>query len=351
MDALIDACIATLERLPGLSVALEPRPNRTHGFGPNVFVTIRTSAGTDRYTAETSAHVSTKSLGALLSQLERLHATTDARPMLLTTHATRTIADALASRGIAYADTAGNAHLNGPSAYVLVQGRRPDRSPARKGLTRTDLLLVFALLSDLNLATRPQRAIAEATGISLGKVSGTLTSLAQHEFLRERNQRRQLCNPERLLQRWETGYLEVVRPALQPTSWSPGPNTTLEDLRDHAAELPDVLVGGEFAADVLTSALNPASLALHVPAGTAKRVAVDLRLRPTAPGAPAVVLLDRVLPGFDRASTADHRTSLAAIAHPILVRAELLAIGSDRLREVADQLRSDVILPRLRHDA
>ena len=182
-----DARIAPLERLPGLSVALEPRPNRTHGFGPNVFVTIRTSAGTDRYTAEANAHVSTKSLGALLSQLERLHVTTDARPMLLTTHATRSIADALASRGIAYADTTGNAHLNGPSAYVLVQGRRPDRSP--------------------------------------------------------------------------------------------GPNTTPEGLRDHATELPNVFGDGELAADALSSALNPASLALHVPAGTVKRVAVYPRLR------------------------------------------------------------------------
>lgn len=120
--------------------------------------------------------------------------------------------------------------------------------------------------------------------------------------------------------------------------------------------MPGALVGGEYAAAALTRQLRPSSLTLHVPPTDSKRVAVDLRLRPSDTGTGDVVILDRFLPALDHADEALADESLTApsparVAHPILARAELLATGSDRLREVADRLRDQLILPRLRDGA
>lgn len=111
---------------------------------------------------------------------------------------------------------------------------------------------------------------------------------------------------------------------------------TVDQVVATTAAMSGILVGGEVAADELTGALSPASVTLHALPGDAKRIAVALRLRPFVAGEPRVVLQDRWMPSLDGS---DGR------AHPILVRAELLALGSDRLREVADLLRDDVVLP------
>ena len=89
------------------------------------------------------------------------------------------------------------------------------------------------------------------------------------------------------------------------------------------------------------------NLALHLAPTETKRAAVELRLRPSDAGAPDVIIIDRFLPALDRADEAFVAPSSAPIAHPILARAELLALGSDRLREVADRLRDQLILPKL----
>jgi hypothetical protein len=351
MNALIQECLATLARLPGLTVDYETEVDQPRAVRPDAIVTIRTAAGTDRYAAEAKLNVTSQSLSSLLSHLAQLQAAGGARAMLLTTYATPTVADALAAQGIAYADTAGNAHLNGPAAYALIGGRRPDRTVTRSGLTPTDLQLVFALLRRTDLLRAPLRQVANATGISLGQVSKTLRTLSELGFLQTYGQRRRLRDPERLLQRWEVGYLEVVRPRLHPSTWRLAPGATLEGLHHRALEIPDVLIGGEFAADALTQVLKPGSLTLHTAAGGIKPLAVNLRLRPTNSAETDLILVERFLTGLDQADANEHADGTIATAHPILVRAELLAHGSDRLREVADRLRDKVILPRLRDDA
>ena len=351
MNALVQDCLATLARLPGLTVDYETEVNQPRAVRPDALVTIRTAAGTDRYAAEAKPHVTSQSLSSLLSHLAHLQAAGGTRAMLLTTYAPPAVADVLAAHGVAYADTAGNAHLNGPAAYALIRGHRPERTATRSGLTPTELRLVFALLRRTDLLRAPLRHVAEATGISLGKVSNTLRTLSELGFVQTHGQRRRLRDPERLLQRWEVGYLEVVRPRLQPSTWRLAPGTTLEDLHRRALGLPAVLIGGEFAADALTRVLKPGSLTLHTAPGQIKPLAVDLRLRPPDSKEPEVILVERFLTGLDQADANAHANGTAAIAHPILVRAELLAHGSDRLREVADRLRDEVILPSLRDDA
>ena len=332
----------TTSRIPGLTLDRHPA-----GTGAGV-VSIRTAKGTDRYVLETRPRLTSSGVPALLSHLEQLRAVREEPPLLLSDYVPPTTATQLEQHGIAYADVAGNVHLDGPAAYVHIQGQRPRRKPHLKGLTATDLTLVFAILSRPSLVRDTMRVIAAATGVSLGKVSATLKTLDALDLVRTGARTRSVHDHERLLQRWEIGYLETVRPRLNATTWRLPGGASLDDVQARTRTLPDALVGGEYAAAALTRHLKPSTLTLHLPADQTKRAAVELRLRPNDTGAPDVILIDRFLPELDHADEAIIAPSPARIAHPILARAELLALGSDRPREVADRLRDQLILPRLR---
>jgi len=88
-----------------------------------------------------------------------------------------------------------------------------------------------------------------------------------------------------------------------------------------------------------------------VPKGESKHVAARLRLQPSEDPY-QVVLLERFATPFDEADgdAAPQGPFHGRLIHPILARVALLALGSDRLREVADRLRDDVILPGLPSD-
>ena len=200
--------------------------------------------------------------------------------------------------------------------------------------------------------TRPLRAIAEAAGISLGKVSGTLRDLEGQRFIgRRQGRRRIVMDARRLLERWEIGYLEVRRPRLQASTWRLPQAESLEATVARAAHIPGALVGGEHAADASTHILNPAKLTLHVPPGETKLAAARLRLHPGA-HPHQVTLLERFAVPLDEADggVVPQAQADGRLIHPILARVELLAEGSDRLREVADRLRDNVILPALPRD-
>ena len=113
----------------------------------------------------------------------------------------------------------------------------------------------------------------------------------------------------------------------------------------------NALIGGESAASIRTGYLNPTTITLHVPPGASKDIAVGLRLRPANEGA-TVTLLERCAPvGRDRPArhaALDQSTGADInLAHPVLVRAELLVHDDPRLSTTADRLLEDVIRPRL----
>lgn len=345
MAAPNDDALVALSRVPGLAIDHHPAHD---GAG---VISIRTAAGTDRYVIETRRRITSSVVPALLSHLEQLRAVCEEPPPLLSDYVPPTAAAQLEQHGIAYVDAAGNVHLDGPAAYVHIQGQRPRRRTHLKGLTATDLTLVFAILSRPSLVRNTMRVIAATTGVSLGKVSATLKTLDGLDLVRTGARTRRVHDPERLLQRWEIGYLETVRPRLNPTTWRLPSGTSLDEVHERARTLPDALVSGEYAAAAMTRHLKPSSLSLHLAPTETKRAAVELRLRPSDTRAPDVIIIDRFLPALDHADEATAAASPTPIAHPILAGAELLALGSDRLRQVADRLRDQLILPRLRNGA
>ena len=345
MKAELQAPLGVLKALPSLEVTSE-NPERARAF-----LTVSSCAGSCVYAVHARRGVTTTTLPAVLAELGRDRPSVNRPPLLLSPYLTPAVTERLLAERVEFVDGAGNVFLDSPAAYVLVLGNKPDRTPRPNGLTAADLKLIYALLSRPALRRATQRELGAAAGVSLGKVSATLRQLeAAGHLYRVKSGALHLYEPAHLLGRWEFGYLEQLRPELAPSGWRLGRQATLESTLAQAAGLPGVLVGGEVAADAFTRYLEPAALTLHVPPGGTKSVAVGLRLPPADRDAD-VILLERFVPpaepedphALDRFQGENPRN----LAHPILVRAELLAHGDGRLRKVADRLLDGVILPEL----
>ncbi|HZJ09683.1 MAG TPA: type IV toxin-antitoxin system AbiEi family antitoxin [Trueperaceae bacterium] len=342
--------LGALRALPGLEVTFE-EPRNYGESSVDTILRVTSQAGRSRYLLEVKSNVTTASLGLVLSQLERQRSEFALRPLLAAPYLTPGVTERLLHHGIEFVDDAGNVHLNGPAAYVLILGRKPENLPRSGALSTADLRLIFALLARPELRAASYRVLNAYTGVSLGKISGTIKKLEIAKYVaRAPSGSLLLREPKVLLERWDIGYLELLRPALSPTKWRRVTPTSFEEIAGEAKKVEGVLIGGEYVADLLTGHLKPASIALHVPSGRSKAVAASLRLVPAEPSGD-IVLIERFAPKVDAAGTSAsgerlrYRTDESA--HPILVRSELLANDDARLREVAGILLRDVILPTL----
>jgi hypothetical protein len=102
------------------------------------------------------------------------------------------------------------------------------------------------------------------------------------------------------------------------------------------------LVGGELAAARLTNLLRPETVTLYVPESRHKRAPIDLKLLP-AEGTAQVYILTHFA---HQDQYDDTLNGQGALLDPLMIRAELLALGGDRLQEVANELLQRVLLPR-----
>lgn len=337
---LLDEIIDRLEALPDVQVIRRQRGLATRsGQRSDVLIDLATPTGNHTYVVETKLKVTTSTLEAVIAQVQRAPRPGDARLLLATRYLPDSLIEPLVDTGIDFVDTAGNMVLRAPGLYVMIRGRKPVGASVPDAFTATGLKVVYALLAYPELREGTYRELKDATGVGLGSVSRTVNDLLEQGYLLKGKQG--TLYPAQfgdLLTRWELGYLETLRPKLAPSAW----RYTSRDRREALKTLchrSDVLIGGEEAAARLTRYLKPQTLTLHAERMAQKKLCAALRLLPTKEAAD-VYLLNLPLP-YDLARAGDDR-----LASPILVRAELLAYGGDRLREVASRLL-DAVEPAL----
>ena len=346
---VLDAAIAALGVLPGLRVVESSHLGRADagkvgGARPDGVLELETASGRQRYVVESKGRLSPSTLSAALESLQRLAKLTDGRPLLVTHHASERLIDLLLEEDVEFVDAAGNMYLNSPACYALVRGRSLDKAMPADAFTPTGLRVVYALLAFPRLREGTYRDICDAVEVGLGSVSRTVNGLLEQGYLvRGGAGTLHLVRYEDLLSRWELGYIETLRPRLRPSAWR---LTSLDrgGVLERLGSREDVLLGGEAAATALTGYLKPQTLTLHVPEPLQRELRMELRLLPAQEEAD-LYLLSPFTPGD--AYAPPHLETALPLAHPLLVRAELLALGGDRLRETATKLLQDVIMPEL----
>jgi hypothetical protein len=253
------------------------------------------------------------------------------------------VAERLRARGIDYVDTAGNAHVAWDDVFIDVRGRRKSaarlpKTSARGARTfsRAGLQVQFVLLSWPEMAAQPLRQLAHASGVSLGTAKMAVDELTTAGYLYEGTRGRQLARSGELLNRWSEAYSIILDPALSLGEFS---TSDLSWWRQSERELRqlDIQVGGEAAASLLDSYLQPSSLALYVDKLPLSLIGRYRMAR--ADGDGNVHIRQRFWQVPEQASW---------IVPSTLIYADLLASGDPRQREHADRIRtSDDRLTRL----
>ncbi len=297
-----------LERLKDLGLEARLKNNR---------LTLRSHKGETRYDLEVKSQLSLASLSPTLSHLKK-----HPQPLLVATHLSSNVTKELIKLGIEFIDTSGNCYLDSDVGYILVRGQKRPVVKETTPFSQAGLKIVFALLTQPELHT--YRDIATASDVSLGKVSTAINVLLEQGYLfKTATGKIQMADRDQLVKRWELGYSETIRPKLNPCGFRMS-----QSLDTFVKNLETGLIGGEWAAAKLTKFLRPESVSVYLLQNTRQRLQREAKLIPTAER-PQVYLLD------------EFGNSKTKLAHPLLVRAELLALGDERLREVADKLLKD----------
>lgn len=257
------------------------------------------------------------------------------RPVLvLAPHVPDAAADALRERGAQFVDGAGNVGLAWDGMSLDVRGYRPRaiaaprRDPsASRAFTPSGAQVIFALLSWPELAARPVREIAAASGTAVGTVHAVMSALAGAGYVHASDSGAGLNRAGKLLDRWAEAYAVGLARKLDLGSFTPADPRGLADL-EKAALGHDALLGGELAGARIDPHLRPSTVTLYVDEIPAALVARFRLRRDDADG--TVHFRRRFWPRQDPGAT--------LVPSP-LVYADLVSSGDPRQREHAERIR------------
>lgn len=337
---LIERATAELRRL-GLDVVMVDPPQDTTQFLADAWLRIGKGGEHMDYVAEAKSRLTPATHGAATMQLQHAAAATGLAPLLVTEYLTPPMAEKLRGQKQQFADTAGNAYLEGPGLLVYVTGCKLQGNNvapnAGKAYTLTGLKVMFALLGNPELANAPHRAIAAAAGVALGAIPAVLADLQQTGHLLVLPKHRCLNATKRLLDEWALTYARRLRAkTLQATYLAKDFDAWQQWPLDAQA-----LWGGEPAANLLVDYLVPGVLTIYADRLPPKLL-VEQRMT-IVRGAQAG---DRVLEWRKPFWGNMPATTRPDTVHPVLVYADLLATGDARCIETA-QLVYDEHLARL----
>jgi hypothetical protein len=312
-------------------------------------LTIQSPLQVSHYFCATQSRVTSKALGVIVHQLRQFESAKTLQPLLFTWHLSEPVINQLLEHNLEFVDTAGNIYLNGPAAYVLIRGKRPsvEHASSQSAFSSAGLKLIYVLLKSPSVLGTTVRHMAEVAEVSIGSISRIIHDLHQQGYLqRQRHGHFDIKDYPELLTRWEMGYAERLRSKLLIGTYAPASNQSFSEVADVIIQnaSPDrFLVGGELGAAIATSYLRPQGATLHVASELlAIATAVQLKLKPSPTG--EIVLLRQ----FGTWNAWSDRPT-QALADPLLIHAELLLAGNDRLQETAERLYQHSLAARAIH--
>ena len=332
---VINDCVRALEETGQVRVELLRQETGVGARKADGVLKLGGKWGTQNRHFEVKPLLTTQTLPHIRKQL-KTRAYRGVLPILLTRYVNPKMAIRLREDELEFVDAAGNMFIHGRGIFLWVTGNRGPRTRPRptRAFTTTGLKLTFVLLKDQEAANWPYRKLCEAAGVALGNVGWVLGDLeAQGILKRIGPKRRAIRDVNQLREKWETGYAERLRHKLYQGTFGLGKAGPIEELANRVrdAELENrVYIGGDLGAAHLTGVTRPATAAIHTDLGRAD-LTRGLRIVPERAGNITV---------FDTFGTmnAGPRADGLALADPLLVRAELLVHGDDRLDEMADRL-------------
>jgi len=262
------------------------------------------------------------------------------RRILFADYVTASLANRLREREFWFVDACGNAYLEQLGGlFIFTVGCRPPRGQPRKGqyFSETGAKVLYYLLYHGPQICATYRDIRQAVGVSLDKISKTFNELRGERLLISAGRGQyEILNPSKLLDRWSDAYAAKLRSRILLGRFRSSFGAEFTKMFEEVGrkkQLEGIVVGGEYAGDRLTGYLRARALNLYVPVNRANAVRRVLRLAPSQEG--NINLYE----AFAQSLGEPRGRSRPAIAHPVLVYAELLATDDPRCGETALRLK------------
>lgn len=185
---------------------------------------------------------------------------------------------------------------------------------------KAEFQIVFRLLQDKSNTNLRYRQLAAAAGVSVGSVNNVMQSLMEKGFVVEDGKKRLLRKRTSLLDRWARAYADGLKERFfvaRFTFLTPQVKECWRDIR-----MPEnVSWGGEPAAALLDDYLQPERWDVYV-----------------SDNANALIATGRMIPKADGEIYVYRKFWDEAGTPPVVVYADLLAMGNDRCREAAERI-------------
>lgn len=348
---ILDQALLAVGNETGLRIRVEDKETTIND--DRVDALIQIEGGKKLLAAEIKKWAQHANYDVLVNQIKHL-------PMpglLVADYVNPKMAEKLRQEGVQFIDTAGNAFINMPPAYVYVTGNRiatPKFMPTKAGVKRafepTGLKVIFAFLCHPELVNAPYREIAEKADVAVGTVGWVLNGLKAADFIREKGKKagRRLVNYKKLLERWVAAYPEKLKPkqllgefiADDPYWWKD------IDIKEYGGYW-----GGEIAAAKYTNYLKPAVATVYLQEQARNKLLHDAKLHKATEWnenrAGTVLIYRQFWPEQVNELATEERKELV---HPIMAYADLLATGDPRNQEVAQRIYDEHITQYFRED-
>ncbi len=280
----------------------------------------------------------------VVHQLKTTPAPQNAFPLLVSHYISPKIAATLKTKGIEYADCAGNLFLNQMPLYIHIGGQKhAPKAPGADRLFRSaGLKLVYLLLRNRRSVTATYRMLADDAGIALGAIGSLFGDLEKRGNLAlAENGERILDHIEELLHRWQLGYLETLRPKLLLQRCRQSPGFSISQIAEQLKQLKggdQILIGGELGASLLTSGFKPQRAVLYLAPDIQLKTMLQLHLTPDPNG--EISLLQ---PFGQQCHWSGWQPDGLTLADPLLTFAELKGGATD---QVAEKIYRQYLQPR-----
>lgn len=280
----------------------------------------------------------------IIHQIKTAPAPENANPLLVSHYISPKTAAVLKQQGIEYVDCAGNLFLSQMPLYIEIGGQKhAPKPPGADRLFRTaGLKLIYQFLRNRQAINATYRMLADDAGIALGAIGSLFVELEKRGNLIVADGERHLHAVEELLQRWQLGYLETLRPKLVLQRCQLAPGYSVAQLPDRLKQLPDgkqVLIGGELGASLMVSGFQPRSAVLYLTPEQQLKMLLQLHLTPDPAG--NITMLQ---PFGRQCSWTGWQPDGLTLADPLLTFAELSGTATD---QVAQKLYNQYLVPRM----
>ncbi len=353
---ILMAAIDALKTRTRLDIDLIPEPmHHTYRYDAALSVKSPHSRTASNFIVEIKPTLHSKNQIVLLKE----HLKDAPAPLIIVTqYVTPGLLQACINLGISVIDMAGNAYIEAPGIYILIENQKSIEPAFLKDNTVDTLAspaalkLIFVLListqSNNAVLAETFRTLSQRAQISLGSTSQIIKTLVQQEFISKRNDgTMRLINTHKLIDFWLATYPTVLRPKL--TSLQLSGNLPLRWWDDVDLSAFDALWGGETAYWLINHSLQPASQSIYVPAehreDLTRQLVRKFQLRPDLHG--SITILEQFWRPVQHDQAHDKRTinRSSRTVPELLICADMMTETDSRVQEATRAL-----LQRIRHE-